>query len=494
MKSIGVLGLMVTLVSACASKTDGNDGDVGANVTSSVPTTSSSGTTSATTTTDPTATMTMAGTATTTPMPSVTTTSTATPTATTPTNTGTGTATTTTTTVPPVVSTPDNPTPTASNPAASGSGTGDDPTAQGGGGGGNTPPVVSSGGAGGDMGMPMMPVDMGAEYFTDWPAGSDPATIGLKLAKLFNSQSSDGTRHYKEACAWYGSLQIAFLLNETDLLASLISRYDQYKGGYASLFATAGSVDENVWGIVPLEISMHDDDAVYLKDGQDIADHQQANIATQARMAIDDMFMITGLQMQAYRASGDEKYLNLGADTMVDYLTLQQDDGLFFQLTPNDSTKWSRGNGWFAAGMTEMLRELPADHADYAAIKAAYDKMMGGLLEYRIESGQGAGLWKQVLDYDGSENWAETSGSAMFTIALVTGVRRGWLDAATYGPVARDAWIALVGYLENDGRLRGVSDWMYGGTIAEYTARPTVTGDNHGQAPMLWSAAALLRP
>jgi rhamnogalacturonyl hydrolase YesR len=81
----------------------------------------------------------------------------------------------------------------------------------------------------------------------------------------------------------------------------------------------------------------------------------------------------------------------------------------------------------------------------------------------------------------------------MFTAAFVTGVKNGWLDETRYAPAARKAWIALVGYLEGDGRLRGVSDWMYGGTIAEYTARPTVTGDNHGQAPMLWSAAALLR-
>ena len=32
----------------------------------------------------------------------------------------------------------------------------------------------------------------------------------------------------------------------------------------------------------------------------------------------------------------------------------------------------------------------------------------------------------------------------MFTFAFVTGVKRGWLDAATYGPAARRAWIGLV--------------------------------------------------
>lgn len=43
------------------------------------------------------------------------------------------------------------------------------------------------------------------------------------------------------------------------------------------------------------------------------------------------MFMITGLQMQAYRATSDAKYSNLAASTMVDYLNrLQQSDGTFY--------------------------------------------------------------------------------------------------------------------------------------------------------------------
>jgi hypothetical protein len=34
---------------------------------------------------------------------------------------------------------------------------------------------------------------------------------------------------------------------------------------------------------------------------------------------------------------------------------------------------------------------------------------------------------------------------------------------------------------------------MYGGSVSEYCSRERVTGDNHGQAPMMWTAAALLR-
>ena len=54
--------------------------------------------------------------------------------------------------------------------------------------------------------------------------------------------------------------------------------------------------------------------------------------------------------------------------------------------------------------------------------------------------------------------------------------------------------LAVVGYLTPEGLLREVCV----GTgkkndIQHYLNRPRVTGDTHGQAPMLWSATALLR-
>ena len=328
-------------------------------------------------------------------------------------------------------------------------------------------------------------------YLTDWPADAAPDAVGSKLAQLFSSQNSDGTKHYKEACAWYGSLQVAGLLDDQSLLTTLTNRYTPYKDSYGSLLAGAGSVDENVWGIVPLELYLHNSDSQCLADGVALADHQQANIGSQRRNAVDDMFMMTGLQVQAYRATNEAGYLDFMAPIMVDYLGMQLSDGLFNQLESN-SAKWSRGNGWFASGMTEMLRELDEGHGNYQAIRQGYERMMEGLLAYQIQSGDGAGLWKQVIDTDTS-CFAETSGSAMFTNAMVTGVKNGWLDCETYGPVARKAWIALVGKLQSNGQLTDISDWMYGGTVSEYCSRQRVTGDNHGQAPMLWIAAALLR-
>ena len=58
---------------------------------------------------------------------------------------------------------------------------------------------------------------------------------------------------------------------------------------------------------------------------------------------------------------------------------------------------------------------------------------MSALLKYQGKDG----MWRQLIDHD--EAWPESSSSAMFSFAMITGVKRGWLDAATYGPAARKA-------------------------------------------------------
>jgi len=74
-----------------------------------------------------------------------------------------------------------------------------------------------------------------------------------------------------------------------------------------------------------------------------------------------------------------------------------------------------------------------------------YRKMMAGLRRYQAPSG----LWRQLIDND--QSWVETSGTGMFTYAMIIGVQHGWLDAKEYGDCARKGWIGLCGYVDADG-------------------------------------------
>jgi unsaturated rhamnogalacturonyl hydrolase len=341
-----------------------------------------------------------------------------------------------------------------------------------------------------------LPAAAQTNYFTDWPAGASPAEVGKRVAEHFVISPHADPKHivYQEVCTWYGALTFAQLSGGKGLSTKLIQRFDPLlKPEGANLIGKDRHVDFTVFGTVPLEIYQQTKDPKYLDLGRSFADRQWENptpdgLTRETRFWIDDMYMITIVQVQAFRATGDARYLDRAALEMEAYLDkLQQPNGLFFHA-PDAPFYWGRGNGWVAAGMTELLRALPADHPRRARILAAYRKMMSSLLGYQSKDG----MWRQLVDHP--EAWPETSSTGMFTFALITGVKNGWLDPATYGPAARKGWLALVGYIDQNADVTSVCE----GTgkkndLDYYLARARRTGDFHGQAPVLWCASALLR-
>jgi len=266
----------------------------------------------------------------------------------------------------------------------------------------------------------------------------------------------------------------------------------------------ANHVDNTVFGVVPLELYLQTKEARYLTLGKRFADEQwsapsgiydtaenrehfKRGLTWQTRFWIDDMYMITTIQAQAFRATGDRKYLDRAAREMIAYLdALQKPNGLFYHA-PEVPFYWGRGCGWMAAGMTELLRALPEDHPERPRILVGYRTMMASLLKYQSDDG----MWRQLVDDPGS--WPETSGTGMFAFAMITGVKRGWLEPDTYGPAARKAWLALVTYLEPNGDVRAVCEGTNKKADRQfYLDRQRHTGNLHGQAPVLWCATALL--
>jgi unsaturated rhamnogalacturonyl hydrolase len=347
--------------------------------------------------------------------------------------------------------------------------------------------------------------------FRDWPAGSSPAEIGKRVAENFAARSfqwqTDTRRRYviyPEICTWHGALTVAGLTGDADLRQRLFAKYDiLLTPEGAARVSPDAHVDYRIFGVVPLEFALQGRGDAWRAIGLTYADAQWGNppaegVTPEARWWIDDMYMSPILQVQAWRGSRQAKYLDRAALTMAAYLDkLQQPNGLFLHA-PDSPFYWGRGNGWVAAGMAELLRELPVDHPHHARILDGYRRMMAALL-----STQGAdGLWKQLLDKP--ESWGETSCTGMFAFAMVTGVKHGWLDAQAYAPAARRAWLALVAHLEPDANIREVcvgTDKAHKATRSDdpkvqydfYLARGRRTGDLHGQAPLLWTASALLR-
>ncbi|ASZ11018.1 glycoside hydrolase family 88 protein [Chitinophaga pendula] len=346
-----------------------------------------------------------------------------------------------------------------------------------------------------------------------FPKGATPEEVGKRIAvhfvatphTNFGRPTPPKILTYPETCTWYGALVFAKESKDRQLAADLKARFEPLFTTEASMVPPADHVDHTVFGAVPLELYQQTKEARFLELGQRMADkqwgtpegphvkpeaagYQARGLSWQTRMWIDDMFMITMVQSQAYRATGNKEYIDRAAREMVVYLdSLQQPNGLFYHA-PDVPFFWGRGDGWMAAGMSELLRSLPKDNPHRARIMAGYKKMMASLLQYQAQDG----MWRQLID--DAASWPETSATGMFTFAMITGVKNGWLDAKIYGPAARKGWLALIGYIDAHDDVREVCEGTNKKNDRQYYLdRKRITGDLHGQAPVLWCATALLR-
>ena len=340
----------------------------------------------------------------------------------------------------------------------------------------------------------------------NFPEGYTPDEIGRRISYRFVTEKhalhAGKWIGYPETFYWNGSLKYAAAAKDKALIKLLQARFEHLFTTEKALLPIKNHVDLNMFGSLPLELYWVTKDERYKEVGLPYADTQwevpedakpeekawaEKGYSWQTRLWIDDMFMITIIQSQAYRVTGNQEYINRAAKEMVYYLDeLQCPNGLFYHA-PDVPFYWARRNGWMAAGMAELLKALPKNNPDRKRIMKGYLTMMQSLKNYQGKDG----MWNQLIDQP--DCWAETSGSAMFAYAIITGVKQGWLKEKEYVPVARKAWLALVPYINAEGDVREVcvgtnkkNDKQY------YYNRPRIAGDYHGQAPFLWCVTALM--
>lgn len=325
---------------------------------------------------------------------------------------------------------------------------------------------------------------------------TDPRFVGAVLVEnlLGREYMRYGTEalHYSEAAAAVGALRFADATHDAVLQRRLVERYAPLLDDGSGLVSRRPHVDMNVIGIVPLQIAILTGDERQLAQGLSFADSQWADpldngLTGQTRWWIDDLYMVGMLQIQAYRATGERRYAERAARQLSAYLPrLQQENGLFHH-GPEAPVFWGRGNGWVASALAEVLATLPRDDPRFGGLLAGYRAMTETLLRYQGETG----LWRQVIDDETA--WYESSSTAMFAYAMAVGRARGLLADTRYDEAVARAWRALVGLVDEAGRVGEVC--VGTGKSPDpgyYLARPRVAGDFHGQAPLLWLAVARL--
>jgi len=361
-------------------------------------------------------------------------------------------------------------------------------------------------GAGGANACPQI-----SDFMTAWPSGKGPADIGPKAVSNFKSYlggmlpittNTYGGAGYALAFTWFGALRFSKFVGDTTNNTYFIQQFEPYASGSVSVEnGASATVDTRAFGDLPLEIWQQNMDTRCKTIGLQRADMQWQGatngITKDARYWADDMYMITVLQVEAYRVTKDPMYLTRAATTLIDYQAkLQQADGLFWH-TMQSHAYWGRANGWVAAGAAELLIDLPAG-SQRDMVMAGFKKQLNGLLPLQVSGGNDDGMWRQVLDVSTAN--PESSCTAMFTFALTTALKNGWISGSNYSTAARKGWIAVANKTNASGQLDRVcpgTGQANAGTLQSqqqfYMNIALGSNDTHGQAPLLWLSHALLR-
>jgi len=152
---------------------------------------------------------------------------------------------------------------------------------------------------------------------------------------------------------------------------------------------------------------------------------------------------------------------------------------------------WSRGMGWYAMALVDLLDFVPADRPDLGApLVEIIREFADALLAHRVE-----GLWYQITDMpDATGNYIEASGSSMFVYMLSKAINRGYLDSS-YRDAAIDSYTRLVKEfvsvhaagavsLKNVCQVAGLG---YGrdGSYGYYMSEPVTSNDPKGVGPFI---------
>ena len=152
---------------------------------------------------------------------------------------------------------------------------------------------------------------------------------------------------------------------------------------------------------------------------------------------------------------------------------------------------WSRGMGWYAAALVDLLDFVPEDRTDLREpLIEIIGRFADTILLQRVD-----GVWYQVTDMpQATGNYPEASGSSMFVYMLAKAVNKGYLDAGYQDDVAASftrlveefANVHTSGLvsLKNVCRVAGLG-FGRDGSYRYYMSEPIVSNDPKGVGPFI---------
>lgn len=169
--------------------------------------------------------------------------------------------------------------------------------------------------------------------------------------------------------------------------------------------------------------------------------------------------------------------------------------------TGRSANFWSRSIGWYACALVDTL-DYVTDETGRSRLIGYVQKLAEALARFQSDK---TGVWYQVVDQeDRFGNYAEASGSSMFTYFLLKAIRLGYIRD-DYFAFAKKAFYSLVrefievdcqGLLNIHGTVYGAGlggDTVRDGSYDYYVSEPRQTNHLHGIGAFMMAAVEMER-
>jgi unsaturated rhamnogalacturonyl hydrolase len=258
----------------------------------------------------------------------------------------------------------------------------------------------------------------------------------------------------------------------------------------AMIKATLAGVNNNLRPQIDMYSDWVANKEYRLKDGTLARMRPQKNT-----LWLDDMYMGIPTLAQMGKLTGNKKYFDDAVNQvkLFSQRMFIKEKGVYMHgwvesMETHPEFKWARANGWALMATVELLDVLPEDHPGRNFVLQQLKAHVKGLTAYQSASG----FWHQLLDRE--DSYLETSATAIYSYCIAHACNKGWLDPATYAPMAMLAWNAVATKVNDKGQVEGtcVGTGM-AFDPAFYYHRPVNVFAAHGYGPLILAGAEMYK-
>ncbi|WP_337841399.1 glycoside hydrolase family 88 protein [Rheinheimera sp.] len=162
---------------------------------------------------------------------------------------------------------------------------------------------------------------------------------------------------------------------------------------------------------------------------------------------------------------------------------------------------WSRGMGWLAMALVDVLEEIPAQHTELRAPLIAQSQQLAAVLQHYADPERH--VWYQIPDKAGATgNYLESSASSMFVYFYAKALNLGIIDPA-YRSFTVQSYQGLLNefvlldakgqaHLTNMVQVAGLSAGR-DGSYDYYMNEPVIRNDAKGMGPFIMASVQLAK-